>query len=72
MIVTAKFKGKDGSKGYKSGKRYRLNFNVVSVYATANSRIEIDDSQVSDWDKNTTVQYSSLKKFLDNWEVVTL
>lgn len=70
MIVIAKFKGKDGSMGYKNERRYRLDFDVVSIYGTANQKISINDSQISGWDKNTNVQYSSLKKFLENWDVI--
>jgi hypothetical protein len=70
MKVKARFKGTNGSLGYKTGKMYKLDFGVVSVFGTAKSRIEISDSHVSSWDKNTICQYASLKKFLENWDVI--
>lgn len=71
MIVKAIFKGRNGSKGYVTNKAYSLNFKTVMFYdATIKERIEIDDSKVSGWDRNTVVQYSSLKKFLENWTLI--
>jgi len=70
MQITAKYKGKDNKKGYKNGQQYRLLFNTVNVFGTFKERIEINNIRINDWDKNSTVLYTSLKKFLNNWEVI--
>ena len=66
MIVVARFKGKDGSKGYQRGKEYTLIFQCDHPGLT-----------ISDMDRATPkdsggslVQYTSLVRFLDNWEVI--
>lgn len=72
MIVKAKFKGINGSMRYITGRIYRLGLYTTIIYRDGKylDRIKIYNSKVNQWDKNTVVQYSSLKKFLDNWEVV--
>lgn len=65
-IVFAKFKGQNGSKGYETGKKYELVFNT-----------DHPGFLVSDRNRGTPrdhggslVRYSTMRKFLDNWEVI--
>jgi hypothetical protein len=65
MIVIAKFKGAHGSKGYKNGKAYEL------IFMTEHPGCSIQDrGRVTPKDSGgSLVVYSSMRKFLDNWEV---
>lgn len=62
MIVVAKFKGQNGSKGYVTGKKYEL------VFGVSHPGCSIQDRARSA--KDGFVVYASMRKFLDNWEVV--
>lgn len=69
MKVRAKFKGKDGSLGYKNGSDYSLDFNnITHPFGSTKEVIHIE--KANDLERITTVIYSSLRKFLDNWEVL--
>ena len=70
MKIRAKFKGKDGSLGYRTGRNYTLNFGLSVPYNSTKSCIEISVFNNNEWDRNTTCRYSSLKKFLENWDVI--
>lgn len=71
MDIIAKFKGKDGSEGYVKGETYKLLFRTTD-----------DDSRrgtnhfITIWKyrnpstAGNKVVYSSLFKFLENWEVL--
>lgn len=69
MKIKAKFKGTT-DKNYKNGIRYSLDFDTVSIFGTLKRRVEI--VKTNDWVEGykSTVQYASLRKFLDNWEVL--
>lgn len=66
MIVIAKFKGQNGSKGYQSGKKYEL------IFIDSHPGFLIQDkARVTPRDSGgSMVRYSSMRKFLDNWEVL--
>lgn len=66
MKVTAKFKGKKPSLGYMPGKEYTLIFNA------GNGGINIFDLSRLDASSGGagSCPYTSLKSFLDNWEVI--
>lgn len=63
MEIKAKFKGKDGSVGYRNGETYKLKFGM------ADDVIEIWQLISPSQGKNK-VLYSSLKSFLNNWQVI--
>jgi hypothetical protein len=65
MIVVAKFKGADGSKGYKTGKSYEL------IFQTSHPGLTICDRSRHNGNDSggSLVPYASMRKFLDNWEV---
>lgn len=65
LKVYARFQGKHGSLGYSRGKRYHLNFLILST-----KQIEIAPQ---DWHPNAKEQvcvYSNLKTFTDNWKIL--
>lgn len=65
-IVKAKFKGRDGSLGYKTGGTYKLLFSLEDNNNTFRKKIFIEDVE----EVCQPCVYSNLKTFLDNWEVV--
>jgi hypothetical protein len=75
MKVRAKFKGKDGSVGYKTGSDYTLRFHSYSEGDRDGIQIQeiVSESHggaITRLRNESHVKYSSLRKFLDNWEVI--
>lgn len=72
MEIKAKFKGRDGSEGYANGATYRLIFGVVDNITEQRPRrlIEIWRITESPGLAKNPVRYSSLKAFLNNWQVI--
>lgn len=70
MKIKAKFKGVDKRKKpvYKTGKKYSLNFEVADVFNTTKEHIEINIW--NEWEGISAFWYPSLKKFLENWEIL--
>lgn len=66
MIVVAKFKGSNGSKGYETRKTYELILGTdhPGLWIQDRGRVTAKDSGGS------MVRYSTMRKFLDNWEVL--
>lgn len=60
MIVVAKFKGQNGSKGYQARKVYELKFETSHPGCSIEERTRA----------GSLVVYTSMRKFLDNWEVI--
>lgn len=60
MEIKAKFKGRDGSVGYRNGANYRL------VFAADAQGIRLYDTARP---ASSVVMYSSLKSFLNNWQI---
>lgn len=60
ITIRAKFKGTNGSLGYKTDKEYQLKFWVIPTHG-----VSIQNS-----DGTGYCPYSKLKTFLDNWEVI--
>lgn len=69
MKIKAKFKGTTDNN-YKNGIRYSLDFDVISLFGTVKQTVAI--TKCDDWknDYSSNVHYASLRKFLDNWEVL--
>lgn len=75
MEVKAKFKGKHGSLGYLNEKDYLLDFKVdsekgnyfVVIREIINRRF---GGALITLRNDSVCTYSSLRKFLDNWEVL--
>lgn len=63
MRVEAKFKGADGSMAYRTGRKYVLSLSVTS-------EVTIRDVTPDSKFQGTSCTYVSLRKFLDNWEVL--
>ena len=63
MIITARFKGQDGSLGYKNGKNYKLRLTHDNG----------DEISIQDTSKNPAgnCRYSNMLTFMQNWENVT-
>lgn len=71
MKIRAKFIGTDNRKKfqYKFGRTYTLNFDIVSrSFGSIHSNIEI--SKFNEWERLSERSYSSLRKFLTQWEVI--
>lgn len=66
MIVVAKFKGANGSKGYETGKSYELIFQTLHPGCAIKDRQRSDQKEID----KSMVPYTSMRKFLDNWEVL--
>lgn len=66
MVVKAKFKGQNGSKGYATGKTYELVFGVDHPGCTIYDRARSTGKDSG----GSLVRYSTMRKFLDNWEVI--
>lgn len=62
MEIKAKFKGRDGSVGYRNGANYKL------IFAADSSGVRAFDSGRP---ASSVVMYSSLKAFLNNWQVLS-
>lgn len=60
MEIKAKFKGRDGSVGYRNGVNYRI------IFAADSQGIRLYDSARP---KDSVVMYSSLGAFLNNWQI---
>lgn len=60
--ITAKFKGEDGSLGFRAGSQYKLDVecNIESI-----GDVSVQSTGVLN--KGQTCVYSSILKFLDNW-----
>lgn len=72
MKIKAKFKGADGSMGYRNGENYHLQF------TTRDAQTLVDGSEkIIIWRtfpdgrmyEGSLVPYTSLKSFLNNWQV---
>lgn len=61
MKIKAKFKGANGSLGYKNGSNYKLRFTV--------SDGQITITPYNDLDTCSICRYDSLRSFLNNWQV---
>lgn len=57
--ATAKFKGKDGSAGYRTGQFYELRFIDSDKYPVVIERL----------DGSGRCPYGSMRAFLDNWDL---
>lgn len=71
MEIKAKFKGKDGSEGYRNGETYKLKFGMADDDTRQGSDHFI---RIWAWQSpgrySNKVLYSSLKSFLNNWQVI--
>lgn len=65
--VIARFKGANGSCGYKTGDVYKIGFQTFSNIFTNDKGISIKPLYGYVGER---CDYSSLKKFLENWEVL--
>jgi len=73
MKIKAKFKGADGSCGYRNGQNYTLDFKTTDDNAKQGS-----DHLVQIYKINTDcpcigtniVLYESLRSFLNNWQIL--
>jgi len=65
MVVVARYKGKDGLKGYKTGQTYSI------LFSTLHPGCAIKDYQRKGvhQGEGTLISYPTMRKFLDNWEV---
>jgi len=81
IILQAKFVGKD-SLGFKSGLNYNLRFEVTSAGMTSavnykpvasidGIRISTNSGKFPDYNR-LNCDYSSVERFLDNWQVVKI
>lgn len=70
MKIRAKFIGTDKRKKriYKTGVKYTLNFDTVPQFNTTKDKIEIQ--KWVDWEAVSVFWYPSLKKFLENWQIL--
>lgn len=67
MRIRAIFIGKS-DRNYKLGMTYTLDFdNITHPFGSTKQVIRIE--KASDFDGKSTVLYSRLKRFLDNWTV---
>lgn len=72
MKIKAKFKGKDGSVGYRNGENYWLYFRLDSHQGDDFIYIEEITESVgclTSIRKESYCEYASLKAFLNNWQV---
>lgn len=67
MEIKAKFKGRDGSLGYRNGQTYLLEFKTVDDNNRAGSDQLI---QAYRTDGKGVVLYSTMRNFLNNWQVI--
>ena len=75
MEIKAKFKGADGSLGYRNGMNYFLNFETVRVRlpysTTVMEKIRVTNLTGGRAATYSTVcDYDSLKAFLNNWQIL--
>lgn len=71
MKIKAKFKGADGSMGYRNGVNYALSFDTVFArppYQTKKQEFILVKS-INPTAGGDPVFYESLKGFLNNWQV---
>jgi hypothetical protein len=70
MKIRAKFKGDKPRKGFRPGCQYSLNFDTGSIFKRGKYRDSIEVSKWNEFDKDTDLSYSSLKKFLKSWDIM--
>ncbi len=74
MLIKAKFKGANGSLGYENGKNYRLRFRTESdngedfIFIQEVVKEQFNGAIIS-IRSGSYCPYSSLKAFLNNWQV---
>lgn len=61
MVIKAKFRGQDGSLGYKNGRWYELKLHQVP------SPVSSDNIEISRMDNTGICQYDDIYQFLNNW-----
>lgn len=66
LLVKAKFKGANGSVGYKNGETYTLRFYIKKKKVVIHNAI----TEGLTGKVEQTVEYNSLPLFLINWDVV--
>lgn len=63
--ITAKFKGKDGSLGFKKGEVY-----TISIDQKVKGDISIKTTNLKKAEKAKVCKYNTIVSFLSNWEIV--
>lgn len=69
MLIRAKYKGKPGDCGYKSGATYMLCMDITKIGPVEFIRIRKDAIHPA-IQKESQVLYRSLPALLDNWELI--
>lgn len=69
MLIRAKYKGKPGDCGYKSGATYMLRMDIREIGHVEFIRI-CKDALHPAIKKESLVLYASLPALLDNWELI--
>jgi len=68
MKIKAKFKGADGSLGYRNGENYSLNFGTRLTQCLTREAIVVSPEVHTK--SQTPIVYESLKSFLNNWQIL--